>query len=177
VMHKDFVSPIKSVGHGITCTADLNNSQEVWHVMLELSQDIGNRLRIHKLAATGVQISVRDNGLQFKQYQAALGTTTQSAMEIATKAREIFDANYPWGQKVRAVTVRAINLTEANTPHQTSLYMDPAALMKREKLDDTVEEIRRRFGKKAIVNASLLGDIKMPGHSAYDIVMPGMMYK
>jgi DNA polymerase-4 len=113
-MNKDFVSPIKSVGHGITCTADLNNSEEVWHVMLELSQDIGHRLRIHKLTATGVQISVRDNGLQFKQYPASLFTTTQSPMEIASKARDLFDANYPWGQKVRAVTVRAINFTEAN---------------------------------------------------------------
>ena len=27
VMHKDFVSPIKSVGHGITCVSDLENEQ------------------------------------------------------------------------------------------------------------------------------------------------------
>lgn len=59
VMHKDFVSLVKSVGHGITCNADLENEEEVWKVMLELSQDIGHRLRVHELAATGVQISVR----------------------------------------------------------------------------------------------------------------------
>ncbi len=34
VMHKDFVSPVKSIGHGITCVADLNNNDEVWKVML-----------------------------------------------------------------------------------------------------------------------------------------------
>lgn len=34
VMHKDFVSPIKSVGHGITCISDLENEDEVWRVML-----------------------------------------------------------------------------------------------------------------------------------------------
>src|SRR5699024_10963182 len=28
VMHKDFVSPIKSVGHGITCVADLLDDEE-----------------------------------------------------------------------------------------------------------------------------------------------------
>lgn len=39
VMHKDFVSPIKSVGHGITCVSDLENEEEVWKVILELSQD------------------------------------------------------------------------------------------------------------------------------------------
>ena len=29
VMHKDFVSPIKSVGYGITCISDLENEDEV----------------------------------------------------------------------------------------------------------------------------------------------------
>ena len=50
VMQKDFVSPVKSVGHGITCTADLDNEEEVFHVLLELSQDVGHRLRVHGLA-------------------------------------------------------------------------------------------------------------------------------
>ena len=27
VMHKDFVSPVKSIGHGITCTADLEDEE------------------------------------------------------------------------------------------------------------------------------------------------------
>ena len=29
-MHKDYVSPVKSVGHGITCNADLDNEEEVF---------------------------------------------------------------------------------------------------------------------------------------------------
>lgn len=40
VMHKDFVSPVKSVGHGITCIADLETEEEVWKVILSLCQDI-----------------------------------------------------------------------------------------------------------------------------------------
>ena len=46
VMHKDFVSPIKSVGHGITCISDLENEDEVRKVILALSQDIGHKLRV-----------------------------------------------------------------------------------------------------------------------------------
>ena len=38
VMEKDFVSPTKSVGHGITCKADLKTEEEVWKVILELCQ-------------------------------------------------------------------------------------------------------------------------------------------
>jgi len=49
VANQDFISPIKSIGHGITCTCDLVNEDEVWRVMLELSQDVGHKLRVHRL--------------------------------------------------------------------------------------------------------------------------------
>ena len=53
VAKKDFVSPIKSVGHGITTVADLEKPEQVWPVFLELTQDIGHKLRVHGLSAEG----------------------------------------------------------------------------------------------------------------------------
>ena len=175
VMHKDFVSPIKSVGHGITCTADLENEDEVWKVMLELSQDIGHRLRIHNLKASGVQISVRSNDLGFRQYQAPLSLSTQSPSAIAHKAIQIFHDNYHWTMPVRAVTVRAINLRPKDDPEQINLFTDMRRVEKAEKLDDCIEEIRRRFGKRAVFQACLLGDLKMPIDNRHLVQMPGVM--
>ena len=175
VMHKDFVSPIKSVGHGITCTADLENEDEVWKVMLELSQDIGHRLRIHKLKASGIQISVRSNDLGFRQYQAPLSLSTQSPSVIAHKAIQIFHDNYRWTMPVRAVTVRAINLRPKDDPEQINLFTDMRRVEKAEKLDDCIEEIRRRFGKRAVFQACLLGDLKMPIDNRHLVQMPGVM--
>ena len=175
VMHKDFVSPIKSVGHGITCTADLENEDEVWKVMLELSQDIGHRLRIHKLKASGVQISIRSNDLGFRQYQAPLTLATQSPSVIAHKAIQIFCDNYRWIMPVRAVTVRAINLRPKNEPEQIDLFTDMRQLERLDRLDDCIEDIRRRFGKRAVFQACLLGDLKMPFDNRDKVVMPGVM--
>lgn len=175
VMHKDFVSPIKSVGHGITCVADLLDDEEVWKVMLELSQDIGHRLRLHKLKATGVQISIRSNDLGVRQFQAPLTLSTQSPMEIARKAHSIFKANYRWSTPVRAVTVRAINLVSQSVPEQIDLFTDMRRVEKVEKLDDCIEEIRRRFGKRAVFQACLLGDLKMPIDNRHMVQMPGVM--
>ena len=42
VMPLDYEVPVKSIGHGVTCTVDLNNADEVWKVMLELAQDIAS---------------------------------------------------------------------------------------------------------------------------------------
>lgn len=175
VMHKDFVSPIKSVGHGITCVADLLDDEEVWKVMLELSQDVGHRLRLHKLKATGVQISVRSNDLGYRQYQAPLSLSTQSPMVIAKKAHDIFLSNYRWTTPARAVTVRAINLVPHNMPEQIDLFTDMRYVEKQNKLDDCIEEIRRRFGKRAVFQACLLGDLKMPIDNRHLVQMPGVM--
>lgn len=177
VMHKDFVSPMKSVGHGITCYADLETSEEVWKVMLELSQDVGHKLRMHGLSATGVQISIRGNDLFGKQYQAKLQHSTQSPMILARRAHELFDLNYHWNTPVRAVCVRAINLVPQGEPEQLDFFTDADYLERMDKLDAAIEEIRRRFGKRAVFSACLMGDLKMPGDGRCCVVMPGMMYK
>lgn len=176
VMHKDFVSPVKSVGHGITCNADLVNDDEVDKVILYLCQDIGHKLRVHELRARGVQLATRDSNLWCKQYQAPLLIATQSALEIAHKARELFHANYQWSTPLRSVTVRAIRLAPASQPIQQFLFDDSARRDKTDRLEDAVDDIRRRFGKKALLPASIIGEMKIPDRGIPEITMPGMMY-
>jgi len=175
VMNKDFVSPIKSVGHGITCVSDLYEEEEVWKVMLELSQDIGHRLRIHKLKASGVQISVRSNDLGYRQFQGKLSPATQSPLILAERARKLFKDNYHWAFPVREITVRAIDLRPKDEPEQMELFTDMHRLDRLDRLDNCVEEIRGRFGEKAVYPAALMGDLKMPNDGRDLVRMPGLM--
>lgn len=177
VMHKEFVSPIKSVGHGITCTADLENDEEVWKVILALSQDIGHRLRVHNLSAKTVQVAVRSNDLFGSQFQCKMPIKTQFPSEIASTAFKAFQEHYKWSTKVRAVTVRAIELVPKSEPDQLTLFDDTARLDRKERLEDAIEELRGRFGKKAITYGSLLGNLKMPDDGRHSVKMPGMMYQ
>ena len=177
VMHKDFVSPVKSVGHGITCVADLEDEEEVWKVILALSQDVGHRLRVHELSARGVQISVRGNDLLGTQFQGKLPVKTQLPSEIGAAAFRLFQNRYRWGSKVRAVTVRAIDLVPHKDPDQLSMFVDAARLERRERLEDAVEELRRRFGKHAITYGILMGDLKMPDDGRHSVKMPGLMFQ
>jgi len=177
VMHKDFVSPVKSIGHGITCTADLENEEEVWRVMLELSQDIGHKLRLHQLAARTVQVSIRDCNLYSRQFQCKLPFVTQLPDEIAKTAFRSFQENYKWASSIRSLTVRVIELQSKSVPRQCSLFVDEKKLEARERLQDAVEDIRRRYGKRSIVNGSLLGDLKMPTQRDFEVIIPGAMYQ
>ena len=177
VMHQDFVSPVKSVGRGITCNADLFNEEEVWKVMLALSQDIGHKLRLHGLEATGVQIFIRNSELYHRQYQEKLPLPTRSPLLIAQAARELFHRHYIWTTPVRAVTVRATNLIQQGQPLQASLFHDISRLDRQDKLDTVVENLRRRFGKWAVYPAALMGNLKMPSDGREVVTMPGMMYQ
>lgn len=177
VMHKDFVSPIKSVGHGITCISDLENEDEVRCVMLELAQDVGHRLRLHNLSAKGVQIFLRGNDLFGSQFQCKLPLKTQLPNEIAAAGFRLFKERYHWDKNVRAVCIRAIDLVPKDDAEQLSLFADTEAHYARETLEDAVEEIRRRFGKRAITYGCLLGDLKMPIDGRDKVRMPSPMYR
>ncbi len=177
VMHRDFVSPVKSIGHGITCNADLEDDGEVFRVMLELSQDVGHRLRIHELCARGVQVWIRGNDLFGSEFQCRLPLKTQLPNEIAAAGFRVFREKYRWNTKVRTVCVRAIDLVPKNAPEQLSLFDDNPARERREELEGAVEEIRSRFGKKAITYATLLQDLKMPDDGRDIVRMPGLMYQ
>ncbi len=177
VMHRNFVSPIKSVGHGITCNADLVNEDEVFRVLLELSQDVGHRLRLHDLSAEGVQVYVRSNDLYGSQYQCRLPVKTQLPGEIAAAGFRVFREHYPWNRRVRALCIRAIHLVPKDDPEQLTMFDDTRKRIRREQVETAVESIRSRFGKRALTYASLLGDLKMPEDGRDKVRMPGLMFQ
>lgn len=171
-----FRDPIKSIGHGITCKEDLVSAEEVWKVMLELAQNVSKRLKEEKLNACGVQISVRDNQLFSKQFQCVLPIATQSAMELAHAGIELFATNYNWKYDVRSLTIRAINLQPDDEPVQLDLFSNVSKHEKQETIDNTVMAIRKRFGDKAIINATLLNETKIPKDD-HESVLPAPMFK
>jgi DNA polymerase-4 len=177
VSRRGFVSPVKSIGHGITCTADLENETEVWQVLLELAQDVGHRLRVHQLLAGGVQVTVRDGNLHFHQYQTGFSLAHRSPYLLAVAARKLLQAGYRWQQPVRAVSIRAIKLQAQEQVQQPDLFTDVAALRYRDRMENAVELVRNRFGKRALYAATLLENTKLPRDGRDEVRMPGLMYK
>ncbi len=162
VMEHTERSVIKSIGHGITTTEDLTDNKQVWRVILELSQEIAHRLRENHLSAGGVQLGVKNRDLFVCEFQARFPYPRQSALEIARLAYKIFCKRYDWGRAVRALSVRAINLQSEQQPIQFDFFEDNTAAFRQEKIDRTVDDIRKRYGEKSLRNAVLLQDLKMP---------------
>lgn len=84
---------------------------------------------------------------------------------------------YIWTEKVRAITIRAIDLIPQTTEEQLSLMVDYERRDRRVRLEDAIEDLRRRFGKKSLTYAGLLGNLKMPDDGRDSVKMPGLMYQ
>ena len=118
-----------------------------------------------------VQVHVRGNDLFGLSYRSR----TQLPSEIAAAAFRSFKERYSWNTKVRAVTVRSIELSPKDSVEQLTLFDNVQHRMAMEKVQDAVEEIRGRFGKSAISYACLMGDLKMPTDGRDKVKMPGLI--
>ena len=177
VAHQDYTAPAKSVGHGITCVADLENMDEARKVIFALSLDIGYKLRYMNLRATGVQLYVRDSELSFCSWQKKLEMATQDEGTIALAAYSLLEEKYSWRNPIRSITVTAIQLDSSQNPTQLSMLLDYERLVRREKLNESIDTIRDRYGKYAVIPALVLDEKKMPVGNDREIIMPGYMYQ
>ena len=176
VAHEDYVAPAKSIGHGITCNADLNTLQEAERVIYALTQDIGTKLREMNLRARGVHLSTRDNALNVAGWQSTLSSSTQDELTIANEAFQILLRNYTWQKPLRSLTVTAINLESDEAPTQLSFLSDYSTDERRIQLHHTIDEIHKIFGKSSLVPAIILDEQKMPHGVCDELVMPGWMH-
>ena len=177
VAHQDYTAPAKSVGHGITCVADLENMDEARKVIFALSLDIGYKLRYMNLRATGVQLYVRNSELSFCSWQKRLEMATQDEGTIALAAYTLLEEKYSWRNPIRSITVTAIQLDSSQNPTQLGMLLDYERLVRREKLNESIDTIRDRYGKYAVIPALVLDEKKMPVGNDREIIMPGYMYQ
>ena len=158
VLRTDHVSAIKSVGNSATTPRDLVNEDDIQLMLLLLSESVCARMRELASKCTVVEISVRNTDLRSFTRQRKLLAPTCSSLEMAQVALELFRAHYYWEQPVRSIGVRGAGLVEAAGYGQYSLFPDDVKREKRERIDETVDRIRSRFGYTSVQRAAILAD-------------------
>ena len=177
VMHRDCIIPPKSVGHGVTCSSDLCTPAEVYRVMLELSQDIGHRLRAGQCLACGISIFLRDPELGFHEAQMHFPQATRSPEDITEKAFFLYRTRFPELTRIRQVTLQTFALVPETDCIQASLFVDQQYAARRELAEAAIDGLRQRFGKTSVQPASLLLENKIPHDGRHLVRMPAQMYR
>lgn len=144
---------IKSIGNSTTTPRDLMNEQDAAIIFYMLAESVAERLRDHGFLARTVQISLRDNGLFTFERQCKLAQPTCLSGELHTAAMKLLRANYNWIKPLRSIGIRATDLVPATSPTQLTLFEDQAQRERYERLERSIDDIRRRFGHYAVCRA------------------------
>jgi DNA polymerase-4 len=150
--------PVKSVGNGITTPRDLVNDEDVYLTISMLAESVAMRLREHGVRAKTAHLCVRDSGLASFICQTKLTKPTNITIEIARTCMQLFRAHYSWPAPIRSLTVSCSDLVSMDCPQQLSLFEDEGMRKKAEAAEVAVDDIRRRFGYRAIGRAIFLKD-------------------
>lgn len=142
----------KSVSHEHTFDVDTADAEVIERTLLALAEGVASRLRAGRVRAATVQVKVRDSGFHTVTRQRTLPEPTDLADPIFRTALELVRPEVR-GRRIRLLGVGAHGLGE---PAQMGLFAteDP----RRRKAVEAQDEIRRRFGSRALTRARLLGD-------------------
>ena len=171
VTDENYVEPVKSIGHGTTTVADLENEREVFNVIISLTEEIGTKLRKNELKCGGVVVGIRESDLTYREYQEKLPHPTQLSREISRRAMSLFHRKHIWRANIRSVTVRAIYISSDSAPEQLDLFYSDSKETSLLSLERTLDSLRERYGGGIITEAVRKTDIKAPrdriGHPDY----------
>ncbi|MDD3831296.1 MAG: DNA polymerase IV [Clostridia bacterium] len=148
---------IKSVGHGTTTRVDTSTLTVAKKVIYTLSEMVATRLRRYHLKASSVHIDLRFNDLTHRSHQCSLTTPTFSAGFIADAAycltKQIWNPSKDL--PIRTITVSTTKLSgTCDCGEQVSFFEHVSR--KQEKIEQTVDSIRHKYGFGSMTRALLL---------------------
>ncbi|MEO8208187.1 MAG: DNA polymerase IV [Chloroflexota bacterium] len=140
----------KSIGHEHTFDVDTSDPETLERTLLSMSEGVSGRLRSSGLKATTITVKVRDTAFQTVTRQTTLPEPTDMTDPIWRAALKLARAEMR-GKRIRLVGVTASGL---GLRDQLSLFEadDPKA----RRATEAADELRRRFGSRAITRARLL---------------------
>lgn len=160
VLKTDFKYRPQSIGRSVTCPKDLLNFDEVYRVLLRLSEEVARELRREDMEAHSIAVHIRDNRLQVREFMTGVDFPVQSAKVLADEGIKLLKRSYGFEYPLRSVGIRAINLRDYSPEFQLSFFDDRMKLIKQDMLERSMDKVRDRYGDGAVVRASLLNDFK-----------------
>ena len=151
---------IKGIGNGLTAPRDLVCEADVKALVWLLSESVSQRLRESLFRCRTIAVGVCAHDFTGYSRQRTLRVPTCLTSDIANMAMELIRENQPLDEchAIRAIHVRTSNLVTMREPLQVDLFGDAEEILKRERLDFAIDELRRRFGNKCVHRAVELTD-------------------
>ncbi len=150
----DSGEPPKSIGNSVTLPHDIVTEAEVKETFLSLAETVSARLRAQGVKAGEVQITVKNKDFEEFQRQCRIEPAVCDSASLYRAALSLYRReNKRWA--VRLLGIRAGKLVSSEEA-QTSLFDKANGTERLERLETTVDSVRKRFGKESVSRAMVM---------------------
>ncbi|MBR3971921.1 MAG: DNA polymerase IV [Ruminococcus sp.] len=161
----DYSNLPKSIGNSTTPFRDMETLQDAQIVLTVLCDSVCRRAREQGLSASVVSVNIRDKDLYIISRQTKLNRSTNISAEVLHTAVKLLKESYTWRKPIRSIGVTLSELCPDTAPAQTSLFTDEHKRERQEKLDRSLDNLKKRFGSFCVRPAALLKDKALSGFS------------
>lgn len=141
------VSKPKGIGNSITLPYDYNTLNELYPVLLTLTEQVAYRLRKENMLATVVNVQLKNSEFELYSHQKKLNYRTNSSKEIGSTAKKVLRELYK-GDKIRLIGIRVDGLFERDDM-QVSFFDK----VQNNNIDKTIDVLKEKYGYNVIKKA------------------------
>lgn len=159
VLKSDEIADMKSVGNSVTYYRDLDKKEDIDALLYVIAESVSFRMKKHNVGkAKTMYLSLVDENLEHLGKRVPFSVPTNLSSVIAKTAIECFEKYFSHIQRVRGLGISVSNFV---TEEQMLISSEQNKLEKLQKLDSTIEDIRRRFGRRSVSRALTIVDKRM----------------
>ena len=144
----------KGISVETTFDEDIVSYEQIFPILLSQCDIVAARMRREGKKCNCVAVSFRTLEFKNKSHQRKLDNPTDMTNEIYQNVRQLFQESWS-GQPLRLIGVALSGLTEDDFI-QMSLFEDPKKREQQKKLDEAMDNIRKKFGNDKISRASTM---------------------
>ena len=145
----------KGYGNSTTIAFDVTDASTAKLVLLALAETVGARLREAKVRAEVIAVGIKSHDLSYTSHQMTLKNATNITIEIHRCACQLFDELWD-GTAIRHLGIHTSRVKDGINIRQLDMF-DTTDYEKLEKMDATVDRIRRRYGIDSVKRAAFVG--------------------
>lgn len=149
--------PPKSIGNSTTPPRDLVSDRDIDIVLYQLCESVSERMREESVVCRTVQLYVRYKDLRSLERQLTLSYPNRTVTSLYESSKELMKKHNLACGPIRSLGVRGCELVR-NFEEQLSFLPEISRVQRAEERDLTVDILRKKYGKDAIVRGIMLTD-------------------
>ena len=147
--------PNKGYGNSTTLPLDITSFREARLVLLRLAEKVGQRLRADNARTGLVAVTIRDTKLAYFNHQKNLLHPTNITADLYTEACGLLE-ELGDGRPIRHLGIHTSKIVYGQNERQISLSDNLDRELRQEKVDNTVDRIRGKYGAQAVQRAAIV---------------------